>query len=287
MARPLRIEYPGALYHVTSRGNAKRKIFRNDIDRMYFLDLLGKTVTRYHWICHGYCLMDNHYHLVIETPEGNLSRGMKHLNGVYTQKYNWRYKKTGHILQGRFNAIIVDKDSYLLQLCRYVLLNPVRAKIVETPDLWRWSSYNAMTGKEKQPEYLTTDWVLGQFSDQKRRAHRLFKDFVMKGIHDTTLWKNVKGQIFLGEKEFIERCKRILGKYDALHEIPRSQRFADRPSLEHLFTDNIQQQKQERNNVIHDACIQYGYTLKEVADFLGIHYTTVSNVIRNHENDKN
>ncbi len=286
MARPLRIEYPGALYHVTSRGNARQKIFRDDTDRTYFLDLLGKTVSRYRWICHAYCLMDNHYHLVIETPEGNLSRGMKHLNGVYTQKYNWRYKKTGHILQGRFKAIIVDKDSYLLQLCRYVLLNPVRAKMAGTPDAWRWSSYHAMTGKEKPPEFLTTDWVLGQFSDKKRRARRLFEDFVMKGIHDTTLWKNVKGQIFLGEKEFIEQCKKTLGKHDALHEVPRSQRFADRPSLKHLFTDNIQQ-KQERNNAIYDACIQYGYTLKEVADFLGIHYTTVSNIIRNHDNDKN
>jgi len=283
MARPLRIEYPGALYHVTSRGNARQKIFRSDTDRAYFLDLLGKTITRYCWICHAYCLMDNHYHLVIETPEGNLSRGMKHLNGVYTQKYNWRYKKTGHVLQGRFKAIIVDKDSYLLQLCRYVLLNPVRAKIVDAPDTWRWSSYNAMTGKEKPEGYLTTDWVLGQFSDKKKRAQRLFEDFVMKGIHDTTLWKNVKGQIFLGEKEFIEQCKKTLGKYDALQEVPRSQRFADRPSLEHLFTDTIKQRKQERNKVIYDASIKYGYTQKEVAAFLGLHYATVSNINRNYD----
>ncbi len=165
---------------------------------------------------------------------------MKHLNGVYTQKYNWRYKRTGHVLQGRFKAIVVDKDSYLLQLCRYVLLNPVRAKIVEIPDAWKWSSYHAMTGKEKP-----------------------------------------------GEKEFIERCKKALGKYDTLHEVPRSQRFVGRPPLEDLFTDDIKQRKQERNKVLYDACMQHGYTLKEVADFLGIHYTTVSNVIRNHDKDKN
>ncbi|HOE16347.1 MAG TPA: transposase [Syntrophorhabdaceae bacterium] len=280
MARPLRIEYPGALYHVTSRGNARQKIFRDDTDRTYFFDLLGKAVARYHWICHAYCLMDNHYHLVVETPEGNLSRGMKHLNGVYTQKYNWRYKKTGHIFQGRFKAIIVDKDSYLLQLCRYVLLNPVRAKMVDTPDSWRWSSYNAMTGKENPPEFLTTDWVLGQFSDKKKRARMLFEDFVIKGIHDTTLWENVKGQIFLGEKEFIEQCKKILGKHDTVQEVPRFQRFADRPPLEHLFVDIMKQQKKERNEAIYDACIKYGYTQKEVAGFLGLHYATVSNLIK-------
>lgn len=140
-----------------------------------------------------------------------------------------------------------------------------------------------MTGKEKPEGYLTTDWVLRQFSDQKRRAHRLFEDFVMKGIHDATLWKNVRGQIFLGEKEFIEQCKKALGKYDALHEVPRSQLFAGRPTLDRLFADNIKQRKQERNKIIYDACTQYGYTQKEVADFLGLHYATVSNLIRNRE----
>ena len=287
MARPLRIEYPGALYHITSRGNARQKIFISDIDRKAFLDLLDTTIKRYRWICYAYCLMDNHYHLVIETPEGNVSRGMRHLNGVYTQKYNWHNKKTGHVFQGRFKAILVDKDSYLLQLCRYVLLNPIRAKTVDHPEKWRWSSYRQLIGKEKPSDFLTIDWILGQFSHKKRDAQKLFEGFVIEGIRGDSLWKNLKGQIFLGEKGFIEQCKKIMYTHDILHEIPRSQRFVFRPPLEDLFPDEIRKDRKKRNDALYDACIQYGYTLKEVADFLGIHYTTVSNIIRNHSKDKN
>lgn len=133
MTRPLRIEYPGAVYHVTSRGDARRPIFRTEEDRVLFLEVLASIVSRVHWLCHAYCLMDNHYHLVLETPEGNLSRGMRHLNGVYTQRFNRRYGKPGHVFQGRYKAIVVERESYLLELCRYVVLNPVRAKAAATP----------------------------------------------------------------------------------------------------------------------------------------------------------
>lgn len=121
MARPLRIEHPGALYHVTSRGNSQSNIFITDTDRSSFLEILESAINRFNWICHSYCLMDNHYHLLIETPKGNLSRGMRRINGIYTQKFNWIYKKTGHVFQGRYKAILVDKESYLLELCRYVV----------------------------------------------------------------------------------------------------------------------------------------------------------------------
>ena len=130
MARALRIEYPDAVYHITSRGNARNEIFADDQDRDNFLTVLGVVVKRYNWLCHAYCLMDNHYHLMIETPDANLSRGMRQLNGVYTQKYNWRHSKTGHIFQGRYKSILVEKENYLLELCRYVVLNPVRANMV-------------------------------------------------------------------------------------------------------------------------------------------------------------
>lgn len=130
MARPLRLEFPGAIYHVTSRGNARNAIFLDDEDRVLFLACLGAVVTRFGWWCHAYCLMDNHYHLLIETPEGDLSRGMRQLNGVYTQRFNRRHGRAGHVFQGRFKAIVVDRDSYLLELCRYVVLNPIRAGMV-------------------------------------------------------------------------------------------------------------------------------------------------------------
>ena len=218
MARPLRIEYPGALYHITSRGNAGQKIFRSDKDRSVFLQLLGTVIERFHWLCHAWCFMDNHYHLVIETPEGNLSRGMRQLNGIYTQKYNGKYHKTGHIFQGRFKAILVDKDSYLLELCRYVALNPVRAHMIEKPEDFRWSSYRSTAGFDKAPPFLVVDWLLAQFSSNRKRAESLYREFVLKGITQEAPWRELKGQIFLGDSQFIQRIKTSL-PHD-LREIP-------------------------------------------------------------------
>jgi putative transposase len=279
MARPLRIEYPGALYHVTSRGNAGGRIFRSDKDREYFLDLFGFIIERFHWLCHAWCLLDNHYHLILETPEGNLSRGMRQLNGIYTQKHNWKYMKTGHVFQGRYKAILVDKESYLLELCRYVVLNPLRAKIVKRPQEWKWSSYRSTTGTAKTPQWLTTDWILAQFSRSRRRAQRLYHQFIMQGIPKETPWKDLKGQIFLGDKGFIEECKRNLDASSDLREIPHLQRYAERPVLVELLHEEIQRDKDQRNRAIYHAHVTYGYTLKEVADHLGVHYTTVSKVL--------
>jgi putative transposase len=284
MARPLRIEYPGALYHVTSRGNGGGRIFRSDKDREYFLDLLGFIIERFHWLCHAWCLMDNHYHLILETPEGNLSRGMRQLNGIYTQKYNWRYTKTGHVFQGRYKAILVDKENYLLELCRYVILNPVRANIVKRPQDWKWSSYRSTTGTAKRPQWLTTDWILAQFSRSRRRAQKLYDQFIMEGITKETPWKDLKGQIFLGEKGFIEECKHNLNASGDLREIPRLQRYAERPVLAELLHEEIRRDKARRNRAIYHAHVKYGYTLREIADRLGVHYTTVSKVLN--EEDK-
>ena len=281
MSRPLRIEYPGALYHITSRGNAGNKIFEDDNDRKDFFKIIGFVITRFHWVCHAYCFMDNHYHLIIETPEGNLSKGMRQLNGIYTQKYNWRHKKTGHLLQGRYKAILIERDSYLLELCRYVVLNPVRAHMREKPEDWKWSSYLSTMGITGVPEYLTVDWILGQFGNSRKRAQKLYRIFVMEGITKEAPWKNLKGQIFLGEKEFIEKSKPLITRRDGITEIPRFQRYADRPTLSQLLNDAIQQGRNQRNRAISDAHITYGYTLKEIANYLKMHYTTISKVIKN------
>ena len=160
MARPLRIEYDGALYHVTSRGNEQRPIFRNDDDRELFLTILSKVTERFHWLCHAYCLMDNHYHLVIETPDGNLSKGMRQLNGIYTQTFNRLHHRVGHLFQGRFKGILVQKESHFLEVCRYVVLNPVRAKAVKDPRAWAWSSYRATVGQSSVSRCLTVDEIL-------------------------------------------------------------------------------------------------------------------------------
>jgi putative transposase len=166
MARPLRLEVPGALYHVTSRGNNKAAIFLDDEDRTLLLRILTSVNKRYHWFCHAYCLMRNHYHLVVETPDGNLSKGMRQLNGVYTQAFNKRHKKTGHLFQGRYKAILLQRESHLLEVCRYVVLNPVRAKAVQLPEAWQWSSYRGTEGSDEPHPCLTTDWILAQFGSK-------------------------------------------------------------------------------------------------------------------------
>ena len=151
MARPLRIEYNGALYHVTSRGNERKPIFKDDGNRDLFLTTLWQVSERFHWLCHAYCLMGNHYHLVIETPDGNLSKGMRQLNGVYTQAFNRRHHRVGQLFQGRFKGILVQKESHYLEVCRYVGLNPARAKAVKQPREWAWSGYRATGGLAAVP----------------------------------------------------------------------------------------------------------------------------------------
>ncbi len=140
MARPLRIEFAGALYHITSRGNARENIYRDNLDRDSFLELLYQTNMRHGWICHAYCLMSNHYHLLIETSKPTLSKGMKHLNGSYTQRYNRRHQRIGHVFQGRYKSILIEKESYLRELSRYIVLNPVRARMVRKVVDWPWAA---------------------------------------------------------------------------------------------------------------------------------------------------
>lgn len=277
MSRPLRIEYPGAVYHVTSRGDARRPIFREDKDRLLFLDVLASIVSRFNWLCHAYCLMNNHYHLVIETPEGNLSRGMRQLNGVYTQRFNRRYRKPGHVFQGRYKAIVVEKESYLLELCRYVVLNPVRAKAAATPEAWMWSSYKATAGIADVADYLTADWILAHFGKKRKVAQRHYREFVRAGETKGKPWDHLKGQIYLGDDPFILAMKRLVRESDTLLEVPRIQRYADRPDLKELFQATG---RNDRNGAIVAAHLRYGYTLSAIGRHLGIHYTTVSKIIK-------
>ena len=170
MSRPLRIELAGGLYHVTSRGDRREDIFYSDADRQVWLEILGQVCSRFNWVCHAWCQMSNHYHIVVETIEGNLSQGMRQLNGVYTQYINRTYQRVGHVFQGRFKGILVERDSYLLELSRYVVLNPVRAGMVTDTGDWPWGSYQAMIGSAAKPVWLETDWLLGQFGQHRATA---------------------------------------------------------------------------------------------------------------------
>ncbi len=280
MTRPLRIEYAGAVYHITSRGNEKKAVFKDDQDRINFLNTLQHVNKRYNWLCHAYCMMDNHYHLLIETPDGNLSLGMRQLNGVYTQLFNKRHQRTGHLFQGRYKSILIQKDSHLLEVCRYVVLNPVRARMVERPEAWKWSSYRATVGKESPAPCLTTDWVLGQFSRKRTAAEQKYRQFVEWGIGKETIWREVKGQSILGEDDFVEGLISHIKKHQNIPEIPKSHRYVNRPSLDKIFPKNVILDKRKRDKKIIDAVQKYGYTQQQIAAHLSMHYSTISNLVR-------
>jgi REP element-mobilizing transposase RayT len=279
MARPLRIEFSGALYHVTTRGNARQDIFLDDPDRDLFLSVLDRVVSRFHLLLHAYCLMDNHYHLLLETPEANLSKALRQLNGVYTQAFNRRHSKVGHVLQGRFKAILVDQDSYLLELCRYVVLNPVRAGLCRKPDTYRWSSYRPTAGMTPVPAYLSVDWVLSQFGRQRATAQRKYQRFVSEGLGGASPWDKVRGQVLLGTDAFVERLAPGLQERQAIKEIPRKQRFAARPSLHRLFGARVLGSPTLRNEAIRRAHMEHGYSLPEIGRVLGLHYSTISRIV--------
>jgi len=236
MSRPLRLQYPGAVYHITSRCNGRQKIFKDQTDFFTFIDLLGKEILQQNWKCYAYCLMNNHYHLLIETPEGNLVNGMRRLNSVYTQKFNRRYKRIGHVLQGRYKSIIVEKENYLLELCRYIELNPLRARIVNEIEKWKWSSYRMRIGKANEPKWLDRDYILGQFGKSKRKSIERYKEFVMEGIGSANPMEEVKGQIWLGSEGFLRSIDKLI-KNGESKEIPKEQKEPLRPRKEDIMRE--------------------------------------------------
>ncbi|NOU10517.1 MAG: addiction module toxin RelE [Nitrospira sp.] len=274
MARPLRLEFSGAVYHVTSRGNARQNIVVDDRDRLQFLTLLAHVVDRYGWLCHAYCVMDNHYHLLFETPQPNLSLGMRQLNGRYTQNYNRRHERVGHLFQGRFAAILVEKETHLLELCRYVVLNPVRANMVSHPRHWVWSSYRATVGETTASPFLTTDWILSHFGQRVGPAQEQYRTFVAEGRGGPRPWEQLTGQIYLGSESFIANHQ----PDRVIRDIPRRQTQAQRPPLRVLF-----QRHDAPARLIHTAYRRYGYRLAEIAAHLGVHAATVSRRLKQAE----
>ena len=276
MSRPLRLELCGGLYHVTSRGDRREDIYADSTDREVWLDTLAQCCERYNWAIHAWCQMSNHYHLVIETAEANLSAGMRQLNGVYTQKVNRRHQRVGHVFQGRFKAILVERDSYLLELGRYVVLNPVRAGMVKHVRQWKWSSYHAMVGTALCPEWLHTDWVLSQFGASRARQNARYIEFVQEGVRGPRVWDHLRGQVFLGSDAFVEAMQHELegaGKH-TVGEIPRLQRRALAKSL-----DYYREAFDDPKSGMAAAYATGDYTLQAIADAFGVHYATVSRAV--------
>jgi len=234
MARPLRLQFPGALYHITARGNARADIVADDHDRQAFVDTLAREIGQQGWRCYAWCLMDNHYHLLVETPEANLVPGMRRLNQVYTQGYNRRHARVGHVLQGRYKSILVDKESHFLELCRYVVLNPMRARMVRSAQDWAWSSYRATAGLRQAPPWLAADAVLEQFGDTPQTAQVAYRRFVREGLGAESPWVDLRGQVWLGGEAFRERMGRMVAQYD-LSGVAQTQRHPERPSVEDVL----------------------------------------------------
>lgn len=280
MARPLRLEFAGALYHITARGNAKQPIFADEADRDAFLAILASTVKQFGWAVYAYCLMGNHYHVLLETPLPNLSRGMMRLNGLYTQRFNRRHDRIGHLFQGRFGSILVERESYLLELVRYIALNPVRAGIAPAAEEWRWSSHRAHAALAAAPTWLRTQPVLGLLSEDSTRAPLEYRRFVAAGVGLEAPWSALRGQVLLGSDVFAERMRPLLAQRPISSEVPRVERLAARPTLDALLPSEEARDPARRNAAILDAHLRHGYTLADIARHFGLHYSTVSRIYR-------
>jgi len=288
MSRPLRIEFPGAIYHVTSRGDRCEPIYRGDADRRVQLDVIAQAMDRFDAQVLAYCQMGNHFHLVLHTRAANLSRLMRHVNGVYTQAFNRRHGLVGHLFQGRFKAILVDRDAYLLTLCRYVERNPVAAGLVGSPADWRWSSCRAHLGLEATPQWLDSEGLHGHLlgrpiasARDRQRACWAYADLVQGGQPtDGEFWANgLRRQVYLGNDAFVERMQAKLGADRRQQRaIPKAQRLGPL-TWEHCLTHSGGQ----RDRALWLAYRQGGLTMTRLAVETGLSVSHVSRRIAAHE----
>lgn len=274
MARPLRLEFPGALYHVTSRGDRKNLIFRDDSDRLAWLSMLAKVCQRFNFSVHAFCQMTNHYHLVVETVDGNLARGMRQLNGAYSQYFNRRHDVVGHVLQGRYKAILVQKESYLLELSRYVVLNPLRAGMVASLADWHWSSHPYFMQPEGKPSWLETDWILSHFGVERASARDAYHAFVLNGRGLLSPLREVRHQLLLGDSAFVAKHLNVV-EPDRLDNVVRTQRRFVAMSL-----DRYVEEYGRSDEAIARAYASAAYTMREIADYFDISISTVGRIVK-------
>ena len=267
MARPLRIQLPGLSYHVHARGNGRMDIYLDDCDRRRFLALVADVIPAFNIDCHAFCLMTNHYHLVVTTREANLSRAIHDLNGRYGQWWNRRHGRVGHVFQGRFGAKVVQAEVYLLTVCKYAVANPVRKQLVESAAEWPWSSYRASAGLEPVPPFLRPQALWRMLADGNFDAGTLaYRKFIAGPDDDAERLLHLP---VIGDPEFVRRFEGLRRR--ASREVPRRERQV-RPALECLFADAITRvDRSARTVTAHSA----GYSMREIASYLGLHRTTV------------
>jgi putative transposase len=290
MSRPLRIEFPGAVYHVTSRGDRREPIYRDDADRREHLNVLAQAMDRFDAQVLAYCLMGNHFHLVLHTRSANLSKLMRHVNGVYTQRFNRRHSLAGHLLQGRFKAILVDRDAYLLALCRYVERNPVAAGLADEPGSWPWSSCRAHLGLDDAPPWLDSDGLHGHLlgrpvlsAEDRLNACGLYATLVGSAQPgDVNFWrKSLNGQIFLGDEAFIQRLQ--------LHADPSRREAPDIPKAQRQleaavpWSEWLSRCTGDRGAALLRAYREGGLTMTKLAHDSGLSVSHVSRLIARQE----
>jgi putative transposase len=292
MARQLRMEFEGAFYHITSRGNQRASVYFEDADKDRFLEILRRTKERYGYLLHAYALMDNHYHLMIETPKANISQTMQNINTSYTVYINKKYGRSGHLFQGRFKGIIVDKDEYLVTLSRYIHLNPVRAGIVQKPEEYRWTSYRFYIGKSNRETLADTGDTLARYSEKKGEAVRAYRKFVESGITQRdNPFRDVEAGIVLGGKRFKEKIKSLLEKVKTDEEIPQIKKLRDTVSMDKVVRASciyygkrseelLHRRNAERSRVIYLSKVLSCKKNIEVGDYFGIKGPAVSNIIK-------
>jgi len=282
MGRQLRIEYPNAYYHVTARGNERKEIFKSDRDRQKFLEYLESAVIRYSAVIHSWCLMRNHYHLLIETPVGNLSQVMQHINGAYTNYFNSKRKRTGHLFQGRYKAILVDAAQYALELSRYIHLNPVRVGLVSTPDDYRWSSFQEYTGKRVAETWLKRDFILGFFANGEAQATEKYRRFVEEAMgkeQESPLNESVASTI-LGCPEFVKIIQaQYVDQIKADRNLSELRDTRGKAGVDQIIaaTEAVLGQGSKTKKVAVHLCHRYsGLKLREIGMLFGIKDSGVS-----------
>jgi REP element-mobilizing transposase RayT len=268
MARPLRLEFADALYHITSRGNERRAIFRTNRDRQTFLLFLGIATRRFGWSLTAWVLMTNHYHLVLQTPEPNLSKGMQWLNSAYANWFNREHGRCGHLFQGRFKTFLVDQEAYFADVLRYVVLNPVRAKLCVRPEDYRWSSYRATAGLEAAPEWLDVAAVHGLFGPDKETAQPAYRDFVLAKIGcEDRLWDKLTNQLYLGSESWTKMMRKQVETKPRSTDHPRTQRAVGRPKM-HVIVSAVAKAAGETAESIRET---RGHILRSLVAWLGWH----------------
>jgi REP element-mobilizing transposase RayT len=278
MARPLRLEFAGALYHVTSRGDRRALIYLDDTDRAFWMQVLAEICARFHFVVHSFCQMGNHYHLLLETEHANLSQGMHQLNGIYSQYFNRRHDVVGHVFQGRYHSILVQKENYLLELARYIVLNPVRANMVRHPGDWAWSSYRLIAATAPPPPWLNSQWILEKFNASQPEAIESYRAFVQAGIDKPTPLAHAHGKLILGDDAFIARFQPLSTRAPAVAR-PKGITRKHQSTLA-LPLQAYLEQYRDRDEAIARAHATSSYTIDAIAQHFKVSHKTAARAIK-------